>query len=164
MTSPADAIRRQSGHRPVLTNATRSPSAVTTAANTTPAGPAGQGSLAPGRALKRVATAAIQLDGTHASWATSAPTAGSTGSSRHASKPSTVAIGAAGPTRVFARTPYRGTVGASMISTGWQANWAEIGTAISTASGSGIQLASLRAIGPARRSSPAVASTDSTKP
>src|SRR5690554_6534217 len=145
-------------------NSTRSSSAMTAMATSTPNPPSSHGRLAPGRSLKNVETAAIQADGTQASWATSPPSQGTTGMITQATSPRTVATGAAGAARMFATTPYVGSVGVSRSNTGWQASCAAAGTAIISASGSGIQRDITRAAGAANRSRPAVAQTDRTKP
>ena len=62
---------------------------------------------------------------------------GRDGPSRHASSPSTVAIGAAGSARRFASTPASGTAGCSSTRTGSQASCAAIGTASASASRGG---------------------------
>ena len=54
---------------------------------------------------KKVATAAIQLAGTHAIAVKTAATPGSAGPSAQAMSPITVAIGAAGSASRFATTP-----------------------------------------------------------
>src|SRR5688572_20607698 len=100
----AAAIR----HRFALPGGSRQTSRASTPTSTASAAPQppdSQGRLDPGSALKNLAVAAIQPDGSQAAWATSAPRTGATGMVTQATRPSTVASGAAGAARMFATTP-----------------------------------------------------------
>lgn|GEM_PF-3301295 len=130
----------------------------------TPIAPSAHGSAAPGSAAVVCAIRAIHADGSQAIRTNSSPSAGAHGSVRHARQPSTVATGAAGSASRFAPTPYTGMVGVSSRRMGWHASWAAAGTAIARATPRGSHRENRRASGPASRSSPAVAATESANP
>jgi len=153
---------RPRGDRPAST--ATSSSAVTIASTAAPAKPPTQASRAPGNPAKKLATAAIQAEGTQAIAAITRPSMGATGKATHATNPTTVAIGDAGSARALASTPYSGKEGLSRMRIGWQASCAASGTAIDSESQRGRMRSSCREMGAVSVISPAVAMTESANP